>query len=113
DRLAASGRLTDDARQFIREHKAELLRELTAANDPVPPDPLPDELRELVGLVAALEGWGWDVPDTLAIMRRQVLVDGVPVAELVGEMRWHLETNHGEAWAERQAIQLEGCTLWP
>ena len=74
DRLAASGRLTDDARQFIREHKAELLRELTAANDPVPPDPLPDELRELVGLVAALEGWGWDVPDTLAIMRRQVPV---------------------------------------
>ena len=33
DRLAATGRLTDDARQYIREHKAELLRELAAAND--------------------------------------------------------------------------------
>ena len=42
-------------------------------------------------------------------MRRQVLEEGVTVAELVSVMRLHLETHHAEAWQERLAIQAESA----
>lgn len=104
DTLAASGRLTDDVRRYIRAHKPELLRELAAANDDA--EPFPAELRQLVALAAVLEGWGDQLEEALATMQRD-LASGVASGELVETMRKYLALHHAEAWAERQAIQDE------
>lgn len=95
-RMAVTGGLTDDARQYIREYKPLLLAELTAANDPA--ESLPDELCALVSLTARLEGWEWDKDFALAVMRNQI-AEGVPVAELIAMMYLNLEIHHGGAWS--------------
>lgn len=41
DKLRAVGALSDELRTLIRDHKAEILAELAAANDYTPPEPEP------------------------------------------------------------------------
>lgn len=101
-RLRPVERITDAVRQFVRDHRAELLAELTAANDPRQPAPEPPQATTAAPAAST--------PASAAEARRNawtITRGGKPVCTICGAPMTYSEALAEARWRWPDAAILE------
>lgn len=104
-RVSPADRITADLRQFVREHRAELLAELIAANDaqpacepphaPAAPAPIPTQAPT------------HHAPPEPRKTAWRIAIDGKPICSMVGEPMAYTEALAAARWRWPTADLLE------